>query len=279
VSTVLRSRVERASGFVLVALIALGALGAPWLGTAPNRGDLDAVLEAPSSAHWMGTDGGGRDVWSRLWHGARVSLAVGLTAGALSILLGLPLGALSGYRGGFADAAIARSIEAVMCFPALVVTIALLSIDPPWLRSLPETLRIAFALAVVGWTPAARYLRAEFQRLRGSDAIAAARAAGAGHARIVLRHLLPRSVGPVLVTLAFAIGASSLAEASLSFLGIGISPPTASWGEMLFQAQQNVGVAWWLAVFPGAALFILVLGCNRLAEEIRDWMDPQTRSR
>ena len=274
----MRPRMSRGLlGLGLVGLVALGAAAAPWLGPEPDRGDLDAVLSPPSAAHWMGTDGSGRDVWARLLHGARVSLGVGLTAATLSILVGLPLGALAGYRGGLVDAVIARSIEASMCFPALVVTIALLSIDPPWLRILPDTLRIAFALALVGWTPAARYLRAEFQRLRGSDAIASARAAGATHARIVVMHLLPRSVGPVLVTLAFAIGASSLAEASLSFLGVGIAPPTASWGELLFQAQQHVGTAWWLALFPGAALFALVLGCNRLAEEIRDWMDPQSQ--
>jgi len=261
-------------GLLLVGSIVAAAVIAPWLGPHPDRGDLGAVLESPSTSHWMGTDGNGRDVFARLVHGARVSLAVGFTAATLSLLIGLPLGAIAGYRGGAADSAIARAIEAAMCFPALVVTIALLSIDPAWLRALPETLRIACALAVVGWTPAARYLRAEFQRLRNSDAIASARASGAGHARIVFRHLLPRSVAPVLVTLAFAVSAASLAEATLSYLGVGISPPTASWGEMLFQAQHHVGSAWWLAVFPGAALFMLVLGCNRLAEGIRDWLDP-----
>jgi peptide/nickel transport system permease protein len=262
-------------GLALVGFIVAGALLAPWLGPHPDRGDLSAVLEPPSPSHWMGTDGNGRDVFARLAHGARVSLTVGFSAAALSLLVGLPLGAVAGYRGGAADAAIARTIEAAMCFPALVVTIALLSIDPPWLRALPQTLRIASALAIVGWTPAARYLRAEFQRLRDSDAITAARSLGATHARIVLRHLLPRSVAPVLVTLAFAVGAASLAEATLSFLGVGISPPSASWGEMLYQAQHHVGSAWWLAVFPGGALFVLVLGCNRLAEGIRDWLDPQ----
>jgi len=225
----------------------------------------------------MGTDGNGRDVFARWLHGARVSLSVGLAAAALSLVIGVPAGALSGYRGGRTDAVIGRAIDAAMCFPALVVTIALLSIDPPWLRSLPDALRIAVALAVVGWTPAARYLRGEFQKLRGSDAILAARAIGAGHSRIVARHLLPRSLAPVLVTLAFAIGASSLAEATLSFLGVGVPPPTASWGEMLYQAQHHVGRAWWLALFPGLALFMLVLGCNRLAEGIRDWMDPTYR--
>jgi peptide/nickel transport system permease protein len=264
-------------GLALVGVVALCAVAAPWLGPSPNRGDLGAVLEPPSSAHWLGTDGNGRDVVARLVHGARVSLTVGFTAATLSLLVGLPVGAVAGYRGGLADAAIARTIEAAMCFPALVVTIALLSIDPPWLRALPDTLRIACALAVVGWTPAARYLRAEFQKLRGSDAIAAATASGAGHLRIIAVHLLPRSLAPVLATLAFAVGASSLAEATLSFLGVGIAPPAASWGEMLYQAQHHVGGAWWLAVFPGAALFVLVLGCNRLAEGIRDWLDPQER--
>jgi peptide/nickel transport system permease protein len=262
-------------GLTLCTLVGLCALVAPWVGPNPDRGDLAAILEPPSGEHWMGTDGNGRDVFARWLHGARVSLSVGLTAAALALMIGVPAGALGGYRGGLTDAAVGRAIEAAMCFPALVVTIALLSIDPAWLRALPETLRIAAALAVVGWTPAARYLRGEFQKLRTSDAVSAARAAGASHARIVLLHLLPRSLAPVLVTLAFAIGASSLAEATLSFLGIGIAPPRASWGEMLYQAQHHVGRAWWLALFPGAALFALVLGCNRLAEGIRDWLDPQ----
>ncbi|HEX4825307.1 MAG TPA: ABC transporter permease [Candidatus Polarisedimenticolaceae bacterium] len=264
-------------GVALVGLIVAGALVAPWVAPHPDRGDLGAVLEAPSSVHWMGTDGNGRDVFSRLLHGARVSLTVGFTAAALSLLVGLPAGAAAGWRGGLPDAVVGRVIETAMCFPAIVVTVALLSTDPAWLRALPETLKIAIALAVVGWTPAARYLRAEFQRLRGGDAVLAARAAGAGELRIVLVHLLPRSLAPVLVTLSFAVGASSLAEATLSFLGVGIAPPTASWGEMLFQAQHHVGRAWWLALFPGLSLFTLVLGCNRLAEGIRDWMDPQSR--
>jgi len=258
-------------------LVVAGALAAPWIAPHPDRGDLGAILEAPSRAHWLGTDGNGRDVLSRLLHGARVSLSVGFSAAALSLLLGLPAGAAAGWRGGLPDAVVGRVIENAMCFPALVVTVAVLSVDPAWLRALPQILRIAIALAIVGWTPAARYLRAEFQRLRGSDAVLGARAAGASGLRIVLVHLLPRSLAPVLVTLSFAVGASSLAEATLSFLGVGIAPPTASWGEMLFQAQHHVGRAWWLALFPGLSLFVLVLGCNRLAEGIRDWMDPQSR--
>jgi ABC-type dipeptide/oligopeptide/nickel transport system permease subunit len=175
------------------------------------------------------------------------------------------------------DGALSRVIEAAICFLALVLTIALLSIGPSWLLALPETLRIALALSVIGWTAAARYLRAEFARLRGSESIVSARASGASHVRIVCRHLLPQSLGPVVVTFAFGVGSAALAEATLSFVGVGISPPTPSWGELLYQALHHVGSAWWLALFPGAALFVLLLGCNELAEGLRSRLDPRSR--
>jgi peptide/nickel transport system permease protein len=270
-----RSRASILVGLALVSLISLAALLAPWIAEDPNRVDLGSVLSPPSTAHWLGTDGLGRDVAARLVYGARVSLKIGFTTGILSVLIGLPIGALAGYVGGAVEGALSRLIEAALCFPALVITIALLSIGPPWLLALPETARIALALSVIGWTPAARYLRAEFRRLRGSESIASARAAGASHARIVWRHLLPQSLGPVLVTLAFGVGGAALAEATLSFVGVGISPPTASWGELLFEALHHVGDAWWLALFPGAALFLLLLGCNELAEGLRTRLDPR----
>ncbi len=270
-----RRRSSVVSGLVLVGVVAVSALLAPWIAPEPDRIDLGSVLSPPSAAHWLGTDGIGRDVAARLVHGARVSLAIGLTTGILTVLIGLPIGAIAGYSGGATDAAISRAIEAMLCFPALVITIALLSVGPSWLLTLPETARIALALSVIGWTPAARYLRAEFKRLRASDAIVSARAAGAGHLRIVFFHLAPQSLGPVLVTLAFGIGSAALAEATLSFIGVGLSPPTASWGELLFQALHHVGRAWWLAFFPGAALFVLVLGCNEIGEGLRLWLDPR----
>jgi peptide/nickel transport system permease protein len=270
-----RSRSSVRWGLTLVSVIALAALLAPWIAPEPNRVDLGSVLSPPSTAHWLGTDGLGRDVAARLVHGARVSLLIGVAAAVLSVLIGLPIGVLAGYAGGFSDAALSRLIEAALCFPGLVITIALLSIGPSWLLTLPETARIAVALSVIGWTPAARYLRAEFRRLRGSESIVSARAAGASHGRIVWRHLLPQSLGPVLVTLAFGVGGAALAEATLSFVGVGISPPTASWGELLFQALHHVGHAWWLAFFPGAALFVLLLGCNELAEGLRQKLDPR----
>jgi peptide/nickel transport system permease protein len=265
-------------GLGLVSIVAVSALLAPWIAPEPNRIDLGSVLSAPSAAHWLGTDGLGRDVAARLVHGARISLLIGLTTGILSVLIGLPIGALAGYAGGTVDALVSRVIEGALCFPGLVITIALLSIGPSWLLALPETARIALALSLVGWTHAARYLRGEFRRLRGSESIACARAAGAGHLRIVWCHLLPQSLGPILVTMAFGVGGAALAEATLSFVGVGISPPSASWGELLFQALHHVGDAWWLAFFPGAALFVLLLGCNELAEGVRLKLDPRRRA-
>jgi peptide/nickel transport system permease protein len=265
-------------GLALVSIIAVSAVLAPWIAPEPNRIDLESVLSPPSMAHWLGTDGLGRDVASRLVHGARVSLLIGLTTGILSVLLGLPIGAFAGYAGGAVDAALSRLIEATLCFPSLVISIALLSVGPSWLLALPETARIALALSLIGWTHAARYLRGEFRRLRSSESIVSARAAGAGHLRIVWRHLLPQSLGPILVTMAFGVGGAALAEATLSFVGVGISPPTASWGELLFQALHHVGQAWWLALFPGAALFVLLLGCNELAEGLRLKLDPRRRA-
>ncbi len=265
-------------GLGLVSLIATSAILAPFVAKDPNKIDLAWVLSPPSAAHWLGTDGLGRDVASRLVHGARVSLLIGVATGVLSVLIGLPIGALAGYGGGAIDAALSRLIEATLSFPGLVITIALLSIGPSWLMALPETVRIALALSLIGWTHAARYLRGEFRRLRSSESITCARAAGAGPLRIIWFHLLPQSLGPILVTMAFGVGGAALAEATLSFVGVGISPPTASWGELLFQALHHVGDAWWLAVFPGAALFLLLLGCNELAEGLRKRLDPRRRS-
>jgi peptide/nickel transport system permease protein len=263
------------TGLLLCGLVAVAALAAPWIPGEPYRVDLERVLEAPSWTHWMGTDGLGRDVLARLAYGARVSLTVGLGTAAIALVIGLPLGALAGYRGGWWDAAVSRVIEAVLCFPALLLALALLAVAPAWLARLPETLRIALALGIVAWTPTARYLRAEFKRMRGSEAVHAARAAGAGGWRIAARHLLPQGLAPVLVTMAFGAAAAALAEASLSFIGVGVSPPTASWGQMLLEALRHMGRAWWLAALPGAALFVTVYGFNRLAEGLRDWLDPR----
>jgi peptide/nickel transport system permease protein len=285
-----RPLLERgAGGFRSPALLAALGLRAPADASArvllrapvphdPYDVDLDAVLAPPSREHWLGTDGLGRDLTARLVHGARVSLFVGLLTAILALLLGVPLGALAGYRGGAADMVISRGIEAFLCFPSLLLALALLAAAPAWIAALPDGVRIAVVLAVTGWTAVARYLRAEFLRLRGSEMVEAARASGAGHFRIAFRHVLPSTLAPVLVTAAFAVGAAILLEAALSFLGLGVRPPTATWGGLLTEARVHVERAWWLALFPGIALFMSVLACNLVGEGIRDLLDPRTRA-
>ena len=264
--------------------MALAGICAPFLASSrgpiphdPYEVDLDAVLAPPSREHWLGTDGLGRDLAARLVHGARVSVTVGLLTAVLALLVGVPLGALAGYRGGVADAVISRCVEAVLCFPSLLLALAVLATAPAWVEALPDGVRIALVLGVSGWTPVARYLRGEFLRLRSSEMVEAARASGAGHLRIALRHLLPSALAPVLVTAAFAVGAAILLEAALSFLGLGVRPPTATWGGLLTEARVHVERAWWLALFPGAALFAAVLACNLVGEGIRDLLDPRAR--
>jgi len=251
-------------------------LGAP-IPYSPEEIDLQRVFEAPSAAHWLGTDGLGRDVASRVVHGGRASLAVGFLAALLALGVGLPVGAVAGYRGGWADAVISRGVEAVLCFPTLLLALTVLAMAPRWLEGVPDIARLAIVLGVTGWIPVARYLRGEFLRIRGSDMVAAARASGAGHARLVIRHILPSSLAPVLVTAAFAVGAAILLEAALSFIGLGVRPPTPTWGGMLTEARVQVHRCWWLALFPGVALFLAVLGCNLLGEGVRDRLDPRSR--
>ncbi len=243
----------------------------------PNRTDLDAVLSPPSLEHWLGTDGLGRDLAARVLHGARVSLLVGLVSTALALLLGLPLGALAGYFGGAVDRVVSRVVEAVLCFPVLLLALTLLTASPPALRALPDTVLVALVIGLASWAPMTRYLRGEFLRLRESEMVLLARAAGAGPLRIMARHILPSALAPVLVAAAFAVGSAILLEAALSFLGLGVHPPTPSWGGILTEARFHVDRAWWLAVFPGAALFLAVLGCNLLGEGVRDLLDPRGR--
>ena len=281
----MRRRLGLVAGLIVLGTMALAGICAPLLASSrgpiphdPYEVDLDAVLAPPSRAHWLGTDGLGRDLAARLVHGARVSVTVGLLTAVLALLVGVPLGALAGYRGGVADAVISRCVEAVLCFPSLLLALAVLATAPAWVESLPDGVRIALVLGVSGWTPVARYLRGEFLRLKGSEMVTAARASGAGHLRIALRHLLPSALAPVLVTAAFAVGAAILLEAALSFLGLGVRPPTATWGGLLTEARVHVERAWWLALFPGAALFAAVLACNLVGEGIRDLLDPRARA-
>ena len=245
----------------------------------PNDIDLAAVLEPPGRGHWLGTDDLGRDLASRILHGARVSLAVGFLSAFVAVGIGLPLGAWAGYRRGLADFVVSRLVEAVLSFPTLLLVLAVLAVASGRLAGLSEIGRVALVLGLTGWMPIARYLRAEYLRLRESEMVAAARAVGSGHLRIVARHILPSALAPVLVTAAFAVGAAIATEAALSFLGLGIRPPHATWGSLLADSREQIESAWWLACFPGLALFLALLGCNFVGEGVRDLLDPRSRRR
>lgn len=264
-------------GLVILGILLASGLAAPMLGLHPDAVDLDQVLRSPSRDHWMGTDGLGRDVAARVLAGSRVSLAVGLLAASLSLLVGMPLGAIAG-SGGLPDRFVSRVVESVLCIPALVLALCLLTSGPRWLASLPPSIRVAVVLAMTGWTPVARYLRGEFLKLKDTDLVASARAAGAGRLRIMVKHLLPSALAPVVVTAAFAVAASILLEAGLSFLGLGVPPPTPTWGGLLSEARHHVLHAWWLALFPGVALFLALLACNLLGEGLRARLDPRNRA-
>lgn len=264
----------------LLLVLGLGTLAAfaPLWVDDPLSIDLSATLENPSAAHWLGTDALGRDLTSRVLHGGRISLGIGLLTSLLSLAIGVPLGALAGFRGGWTDSAVSRLIETVACIPSLLLAIALLAMSPAFLRGVPDVVRVALVLAFAGWIPVARYLRGEFLRLKGAMMVEAARASGASDLRIMVRHLLPAALAPVLVTASFAAASAILVEAALSFLGLGVQPPQPTWGGLLSDAREHIDQGWWLAVVPGLALYVAVLGFNLIGEGVRDLLDPRTHA-
>ena len=239
----------------------------------PESVDLASRLVPPGADHLFGTDDLGRDVLSRMIHGAAVSLSVGFIAAFLALVIGSALGAIAGYYRGIADWLISRTIETVLCFPFLFLVLAIVAFFQPSFTT------VIVALALTSWTTEARLVRGEFLKLRGREFSEAARASGAGDSRIILRHLLPNAIAPVLATASFGVGSAILVESALSFIGLGVPLPRASWGNILASADDYIGVAWWLALFPGLAIFLTVLACNVVGESLRDLLDPKTALR
>lgn len=235
----------------------------------PYETNLPDRLSPPSRRHWMGTDDTGRDVCSRMIHGAAVSLKVGFVAVGIALLIGLLVGSLAGYYGGVVDILVSRLIEVVMCFPFFFLILAVIAFFPP------NIFNIMIVIGITRWTAIARYARGEFLKIRQQDYTQAARALGASDRKIIFRHILPNSIAPVLVTATFGIANAILIEAALSFLGLGIQPPFPSWGGILTTARAFVGTAWWLATFPGLAIFIAVTAYNLAGEGLRDATDPR----
>ena len=256
------------AGLALVAALTLAALGADWLAPAdPTRQELTATLTPPGPGEWMGRDMLGRDILSRVLYGTRVSLTVGLVTATVSLILGTVVGALAGWIGGWIDDLAMRIVDVLLAFPGLLLAIALTAILGPSLR------HVVLALCLIGWTGYARLARGEVLRLRERPFVEAARALGASGGRVFRRHLLPLIAAPLLVQATFGMAAAIVAEASLSFLGLGVQPPTPSWGAMLNEGRAFVLVAPHLTVFPGLAIMLTVLALNFLGEGLRDRLD------
>ena len=241
----------------------------PLLRMGPLRQNLEERLEAPSVRHWFGTDDRGRDVFSRVVWGARVSMSVGFISVGIAVAIGTVLGALAGYYGRWVDTVVLRLIEIWICVPSFFLVITVMAFLEPGID------KIMIVIGLTGWPAAARLVRGEMLKQREMDYAMAARASGLPDWRVMFRHLLPNAVGPVFVTATFGVAGAILTESALSFLGFGVPPPTASWGEILKQSQFYVDFAWWLVLFPGLAVFITVVGFNLVGDGLRDAMDPR----
>jgi len=263
-----RNRMAMAGGAIVLGMFVL-ALIAPLVARDPGAIDIARRLLAPGWGHPLGTDDLGRDVLSRIFYGARISLLVGFVAVGISTLIGIVLGAIAGYYGRWADACIMRFVDIMLCFPTFFLILAVIAFLEPSIWN------IMIIIGLTSWMGVARLVRAEFLSLRERDFVLAARALGARDSRIIFRHILPNALSPVLVSATLGVAGAILTESALSFLGIGVQPPTPSWGNMLIAGKQTLGTAWWLSVFPGLAILVTVLGYNLLGEGVRDALDPR----
>ncbi|MFH1857967.1 MAG: ABC transporter permease [Candidatus Omnitrophota bacterium] len=260
------------SGLIVVALLALAALAAPFLAPYdPAAVDLSHRLVEPSREHLLGTDQLGRDLFSRMVYGTRISLSIGFVAVGISVLIGILLGSIAGYFGGRLDTLIMRFVDIMLCFPTFFLILAVIALLEP------SIFTIMAVIGVTSWMGVARLIRAEILSLKEQEFILAARAIGAGSFRIIVRHLIPNAMTPVLVSATLGVAAAILVESSLSFLGIGVQPPTASWGNILTEGKSVLGIAWWLTLFPGLAILLTVLAYNLLGEGLRDLLDPRLK--
>ena len=259
-------------GSCVVAVLFIISVLAPWIAPYdPNEINLARVLAAPSASHLCGTDQLGRDVLSRMIWGARISLKVGFVATGIAILIGAILGAVAGYYGKWIDAVIMRFVDIMLCFPTFFLILAVIALLEPSIWN------IMIIIGLTGWMGVTRLVRADFTSLKERDFVRAARAIGAGDLRIIFIHLLPNAMASVLVAATLGVAGAILTESALSFLGIGVQPPTPSWGNILTAGKDNIDIAWWLSLYPGLAILITVLGYNLLGEGIRDSLDPRLR--
>ncbi len=266
----LRKNPLAVAGGVMVLLLFLVALFAPVLAPyEPDYIDRYHILEPPSREHLLGTDDIGRDVLSRMLYGARVSLAVGFVAVAIATVVGIAVGSLAGYYGGLIDRLLMRFVDIMLSIPSLFLILSVIAFVGASIWN------IMVVIGLTSWMGVARLVRAEFLSLKQREFVLAARALGASDLRIILRHMLPNALAPVIVNAVLMVASAVLVESSLSFLGLGVQPPQPSWGNILTAGKANIEIAWWLSLFPGLAILITVLSYNLLGEGLRDALDPR----
>jgi peptide/nickel transport system permease protein len=267
-----KNRLALVGGLVVLTLFAVSFLAPVIAPYPPNEINVWDKLQPPSLEHPCGTDPLGRDVFSRMIYGARISLKVGFVAVGIATAIGIVMGALAGFYGGWIDSVIMRFVDLMLCFPAFFLILAVIAILEPSIWN------IMIVIGVTGWMGVARLVRAEFLTLKNRDFVRAAQALGASDVRMIFRHVLPNALAPVLVSATLGVAGAILTESALSFLGIGVQPPTPSWGNILTQGKDNISIAWWLSLYPGLAILITVLGYNLLGEGIRDSLDPRLKN-
>ncbi|MEA2525575.1 MAG: peptide/nickel transport system permease protein [Thermomicrobiales bacterium] len=258
---------------IVIAIAMIGiAIAAPVLSPhSPTAQSLTQRLKPPTLEHPFGTDGLGRDVLSRVMWGGRVSLTVGICAALLTVALGAVIGSIAGFFGPLADQLVMRVTDVVMAIPSVLLILLIVAIFGEGL------LLTVIAIGAVSWPGTARLLRAEFLRLRTLEFVDASRVSGASAFRIVTRHLFPNAAAPLIVQSSLLIAESILIESGLSYLGLGVQPPTPSWGNMLFEGRRFIDVAWWISTWPGVAIFLMVISLNLAGDVVRDALDPRTR--
>jgi peptide/nickel transport system permease protein len=259
-----------AVGLSIVALLVICAVGAPWISPYdPNRQRLLEALQPPSADHLLGTDENGRDVLSRILYGTRVSLAAGIFSVSIALCLGVTSGLVSGYFGGKVDHIVMRCMDALLAFPTLVLALAITATLGPGLRN------AMIAIGIVGTPIFARLTRGQVLSVREREFVEAARTLGARHGRIMLHHILPNVMAPLIVQISLSVAVAILAEATLSFLGLGVQPPEPSWGSMVSRGKDYLDMAPWLAFAPGGAILLAVMGFNFVGDAVRDALDPR----
>lgn len=265
------------AGFIILSLLILMTLAAPLSPYDPEKSDISRRFQPPSLQHPMGTDGLGRDLFTRLLYGGRISLTVGGMVVFITLVIGVTIGAVAGYTGGIVDTVLMRLTDATLSLPSLLVLILLGAIlrevEIPFFQR-NSVVTIAVVIGLLSWTTFARLVRAAFLTLREMDFVTASRSLGASGPRIILKHILPNSIGPIIVESTLELGYAIIEESGLSFLGFGIQPPTPSWGNLLSNAQENFLRYPWLAIFPGLMIFLSIISVNYIGDGLRDAFDP-----